>query len=119
MFPTACRNCTDPLCTLRCPVEAIARDPRGEVRIEPHCIGCGQCALHCPYGTISMAPLTERATEHATRQAGLKRAVTRQAVKCDLCQERGGPPRCVRRCPTAALRAMTTEALLRRALREG
>ena len=113
MFPTACRNCTDPLCTLRCPVEAIARDARGEVRIEPHCIGCGQCALHCPYGTISMAPLSESDGESAGQRAGLKRALTRRAVKCDLCQPGGGPPRCVRSCPTAALRAMDAEAVLR------
>jgi Fe-S-cluster-containing hydrogenase component 2 len=119
LFPTACRNCTDPLCTLRCPVDAIARDACGEVHIEQHCIGCGQCALHCPYGTIVLAPRSEGDGESARQRAGLKRPVTRQAVKCDLCQGDGGPPRCVRSCPTAALRALDAEAVLRQILGAG
>ena len=39
-----------------CPTDAITWDDAGEVpTIEPdHCVGCGLCAVRCPYGAITM-----------------------------------------------------------------
>lgn len=106
LFPTACRQCTDPLCLLRCPVDAIHREADGEVRLADHCIGCGRCQVNCPYGTISMLPTPER------RAPGIKRPITRHAVKCDLCEGIGGAPRCVGNCATAAVRLISPRQLL-------
>ncbi len=41
-----------------CPTDAIAWDEVGEVPTidVANCIGCGLCALHCPYGAISLSP---------------------------------------------------------------
>lgn len=107
LFPTACRQCTDPLCLLRCPVDAIHREIDGEVRLEEHCIGCGRCQVNCPWGTITMLPTAPRPVE------GLKRPITRRAVKCDLCTAIGGAPRCVASCATAAIRLLSPRQLLR------
>jgi CRP-like cAMP-binding protein/Fe-S-cluster-containing hydrogenase component 2 len=107
LFPTACRQCTDPLCLLRCPVDAIHREIGGEVRLAEHCIGCGNCQVNCPYGTITMSPRPARQVE------GMQRPITRSAVKCDMCAGIGGPPRCVGNCATAAIRLLSPRQLLR------
>ena len=41
-----------------CPTEAIAWDEAGEVpTIDPNlCMGCGLCAIRCPYGAITLGP---------------------------------------------------------------
>ena len=113
LFPTACRHCTDPLCLLRCPVDAIGRDVEGEVRLADHCIGCGRCQANCPWGTISLRAIEHDSAELARQASGLKRAVTHQAVKCDLCAGIGGAPRCVTHCATAAIRLLAPRDLLR------
>ena len=61
----------------------------GEVSVDAaRCIGCGYCALSCPY----RAPKVDR-------DAG-------RSVKCDGCTRRvaeGGAPVCVEACPLRAL----------------
>ncbi len=59
LFPSACLHCVDPMC-LQCPINAIQREPGGEIRIlndkdDPVvCIGCGLCAERCPWDNIQM-----------------------------------------------------------------
>jgi Fe-S-cluster-containing dehydrogenase component/CRP-like cAMP-binding protein len=115
LFPTACRHCEDPACLL-CSVNGIVRLPSGEIQIvAENCIGCGSCAERCPYGNISMHPVTpaprgalislldflaggsrrERALDAVDPKAA------RVAVKCDLCAEYSDYA-CVTACPVAA-----------------
>ena len=117
LFPTACRNCNDPLCLLKCPVDAITRDRAGEVKIADHCIGCSGCAVNCPYDTISMRPISEEQGERAREAAGFKKPVTRQAIKCDLCEDIPTGPQCVQSCPTRAILRLRPKQLVREILK--
>jgi CRP-like cAMP-binding protein/Pyruvate/2-oxoacid:ferredoxin oxidoreductase delta subunit len=56
LVPTACYQCTDPVCMMDCPTGAITRQMGTlEVTIdEPTCIGCTNCAQRCPWGNIIM-----------------------------------------------------------------
>jgi Fe-S-cluster-containing dehydrogenase component len=102
-FAQACMHCVDPVCMIGCPTGAIGRDvPTGVVRInDPTCIGCGTCAMSCPYDNIRMVEIRD------TRGAIMIDEHTRQpihkATKCDLCVELPGGPACQHACPHDAL----------------
>lgn len=85
----ACNHCGNPVCVRVCPTGAMHKDERGLVSVDAQkCIGCGYCALSCPY----RAPKVDR---------GLGRS-----VKCDGCADRvaaGKAPVCVEACPLRAL----------------
>ncbi|MGB9920631.1 MAG: 4Fe-4S dicluster domain-containing protein [Moorellales bacterium] len=89
-LPVYCRQCPDPPCAQPCPTGAIYRHSSGVVLIaEERCTGCGACVEACPYGAMQLDLAHNR------------------AVKCDLCLHRlgnGGPPACVRVCPTRCIR---------------
>jgi CRP-like cAMP-binding protein/Fe-S-cluster-containing hydrogenase component 2 len=92
LVPTACYQCTDPVCMIDCPTGAITRQVGTlEVTIdEPTCIGCGNCANRCPWGNITMVEKEEK------RPDGKQVEV---ATKCDLCLTRPEGPACVQMCP--------------------
>ncbi|MBM4275142.1 MAG: 4Fe-4S dicluster domain-containing protein [Deltaproteobacteria bacterium] len=95
-FPSKCRHCAPAPCQQVCIAGAIYRDEdRGAVDIDPHrCINCAMCAMACPFGVLTYAPLF---------QAPEKRAV---ALKCDQCPAReqvGRVPACVEACKVGAL----------------
>lgn len=85
----ACNHCSSPACMEVCPTGAMGKNELGLVSVdERRCIGCGYCALSCPYH----APKVDRAVGHS--------------VKCDGCFDRvadGGKPICVEACPLRAL----------------
>ncbi len=86
----ACCHCGDPVCTHVCPTGAMHKDAdTGLVSVDiRRCIGCGYCALSCPY----RAPSLDRRAGHS--------------VKCDGCKDRvveGKMPVCVEACPLRAL----------------
>ena len=88
--PTICMHCEEPSCVAVCPADAIKIDPEGVVlsALTERCIGCGNCALACPFGV----PKIDAA-------AALMR-------KCDLCYDRtavGKKPMCATVCPSGAL----------------
>ena len=92
LVPAACYQCTDPVCMMDCPTGAISRSVGTlEVTInEPTCIGCTNCANHCPWGNIIMVERDE------VRPDGKPVEV---ATKCDLCLTRPEGPACVQMCP--------------------
>lgn len=85
----ACNHCANPVCVKVCPTGAMHKDESGLVSVDGRrCIGCGYCALSCPY----RAPKVDR-------EAG-------RSVKCDGCAARvaaGERPVCVEACPLRAL----------------
>jgi len=95
-FPNKCRHCEPAPCQEACMPWAIRSDIADGLKIvdATRCIGCGMCAMVCPYYVIRFYP---------DRAAAGKPAV---AVKCDGCFERveaGLVPACVEACKTGAL----------------
>lgn len=85
-----CQHCENPACMKVCPTGAMHKDTdTGLVLVDDtKCIGCGYCAMACPYG----APAVDREAGHS--------------VKCDGCKDRvaeGKKPICVEACPLRAL----------------
>ncbi len=111
LAPISCRKCLDPVCMIGCPVGAIHRGDRGEIRIRDWCIGCSLCERQCPYGSIHMSELDgdlEVSTpllELLEKEVELKE-VKKRAVVCDLCASTNlGREACVYACPhDAAMR---------------
>lgn len=89
--PTACYQCTDPVCMIGCPTGAITR-PLGTLEVTINtdtCIGCGNCVKRCPWGNIIEVPFH---SPTLARDIDL-------ATKCDLCLGRAAGPACVQMCP--------------------
>ncbi|MBW1721231.1 MAG: 4Fe-4S binding protein [Deltaproteobacteria bacterium] len=87
--PIYCHHCAGAPCKEACPVEAIFRNGKGIVWIDPEvCIGCKACMEACPFGAMQFDDETET------------------AVKCDLCQDRlekNLGPACASVCPTGCI----------------
>jgi len=88
--PTVCMHCAVPACASVCPADAIKVDATGVVlsALAERCIGCGNCALACPFGVPKIDPVRHLMT------------------KCDLCYDRtsvGRQPMCATVCPSGAL----------------
>jgi len=97
LVPTACYQCSDPVCMMECPTGAITREIGSlEVTINgaDHptrpCIGCQNCAKRCPWGNIVMVETGELRPDGKAEEA---------ATKCDLCLTRPQGPACVQMCP--------------------
>src|SRR5947199_243503 len=87
----------DPLCMTRFPGGSIRRKDTLDIVIEDWCIGCGNCAIDCPYGNINVVEVAETNRKQ-------KAEARPKAVVCDLCAE-FPEPNCVRACPhDAAIR---------------
>ena len=72
LIPSACRHCNDPKCMNSCPTGAIERRPTGEIYFDyDQCIGCGNCAIACPFDNIAMidTPTFDRAQARKGRIA--------------------------------------------------
>jgi carbon-monoxide dehydrogenase iron sulfur subunit len=95
-FPNKCRHCDPAPCQEVCIAGAIKRDAsRGTVDIDPQrCISCAMCAMACPFGVLTYAPLATAPDKLAV------------ALKCDQCPDRekvGKAPACVTACKVGAL----------------
>ena len=77
-FPNKCRHCDPAPCQEVCIAGAIRRDAsRGTVDIDPQrCISCAMCAMACPFGVLTYAPLAAAPDKLAV------------ALKCDQCPDR-------------------------------
>lgn len=84
-----CYHCVDAPCERVCPVDAIKTTEEGAVVIDDIvCIGCGSCALVCPFGIPRFSDATKK------------------VIKCDQCidrQREGREPACVENCGLHAL----------------
>jgi anaerobic dimethyl sulfoxide reductase subunit B (iron-sulfur subunit) len=94
----SCNHCDNPICVMVCPTAAMHKDEETElVVVDTHvCVGCGYCALACPYN----APRIDREKGHS--------------VKCDGCIDLvkvGELPVCVTACPARALEFGAAQSL--------
>ena len=121
LVATSCRQCTDPMCMIGCPVGSIRRRESLEVIIEDWCIGCDKCAKNCPFGNISMHEFTvdldrlfpgqQAKAKEVEGPRGTKRAVVKKATTCDLCLDLPQPS-CVYACPhDAAIRGRPADIM--------
>ena len=70
--------------------------------IEDWCIGCGNCAVDCPYGNINIVPLSGLVQIDGQSSTGKQKAQPApKATTCDLCVDYD-EPNCVRACPHEA-----------------
>ncbi len=93
---TACHHCEDPACANGCPTLAYEKDGITGIvaHLDDQCMGCGYCAMTCPYEVPQMEP---------------SRGIVR---KCDMCRQRldaGEAPACVQACPSQAIRIIAVE----------
>ena len=73
LVPSACRHCDDPKCMNACPTGAVKRRPEGEIYFQYDlCIGCGNCAIACPFDNITMidTPSFDKAQKHKAAVVG-------------------------------------------------
>jgi molybdopterin-containing oxidoreductase family iron-sulfur binding subunit len=112
-IPTLCNHCEDAPCEKVCPSGATYTRDDGIVMVDADkCIGCGSCAVACPYdqrsemskdlfdkglfGEGELTPFEEQ---------GYSRYTPGMVTKCDFCSGRvdaGLDPACVVTCPTDA-----------------
>lgn len=113
--PTSCRHCSNPLCMIDCPPDALSRNINGEIIIKDNCIGCGNCEKNCPYKVIQMVYATPEPETTSFWSSFFKPKKEEEepslvAAKCDMCTNLEGGPACVRSCPTgAAIRVSKSE----------
>lgn len=88
-LPKLCMHCAKPSCMDACPLGAIYKRGDGIVLINTtKCDGCQACIVACPYGVLSLDPVTNLVT------------------KCTLCShrvEQGFEPFCVICCEGEAM----------------
>jgi anaerobic dimethyl sulfoxide reductase subunit B (iron-sulfur subunit) len=98
----SCMHCAEPACRDVCPTNAITKRAEDGIVVvnTVDCIGCGECAIACPYGAPQFGK-------------------DGKMQKCNLCLVRlqqGKEPACVSTCPGEALDFGTLEELAKRAL---
>ncbi len=110
-----CHHCEDAPCMAVCPVNSISHlGDRIKVN-EQTCIGCKLCACVCPYGAIhpsgtsiagvaGVANFTPNMPNNISSLLRWEIGEKICAVKCDLCAYDDLGPRCVKACPTQALK---------------
>lgn len=86
----SCNHCQNPACVAVCPAGALFKDAKQGIvhLVQEICVGCGRCALACPYGALQF--------DEGSRKMG----------KCDFCGdllEQGKEPACVAACPMRVL----------------
>jgi phenylacetyl-CoA:acceptor oxidoreductase subunit 1 len=90
-LPMQCMHCADPPCVPVCPTGASRRRADGIVWVEyGACVGCGYCAMACPY---QARHLVEDAAGYFAEPTPAERVTARPdrrgvMTKCTFCKER-------------------------------
>ena len=91
-IPVGCQHCGDPPCMHVCPTTATYQRDDGLVEIDyEKCIGCGYCAVACPYQARHITHRISFAygdTPMASEEARLDPSRTSVATKCTFCMDR-------------------------------
>ena len=91
-MPVGCQHCTDPPCMQVCPSTATGQRDDGIVTIDYDiCIGCGYCAVACPYQARHIVHRAEYAFgDDAIEPEAVRHDERRIAVatKCTFCVDR-------------------------------
>ncbi|MBP2633300.1 MAG: formate dehydrogenase [Firmicutes bacterium] len=97
MIKVQCMHCDNPACLKGCPEDAISKTDSGAVVIDrDKCVGCGYCAINCPFDV----PKIDEKTHIST--------------KCNLCVDRienGMVPSCAQTCTASAINFGTKEEM--------
>jgi len=85
-----CQQCEDAACMNVCPAKAIYLEESTGAKIidQNKCIGCKMCMIACPFGAVTLDPLSNKVS------------------KCDLCV---GDPACAKFCATGAIRYLPAD----------
>ena len=90
--PVGCMHCADPPCESVCPSTATKIRPDGIVSIDYDlCIGCGYCAVACPYQARHIVHKRDLAYENqamANEDQRHDEGRMSVAMKCNFCQDR-------------------------------
>ena len=90
--PVGCQHCGDPPCMHVCPTTATYQRDDGLVEIDYDiCIGCGYCAVACPYQARYITHRSEFAytgQEMASEHARFDESKMSVATKCTFCMDR-------------------------------
>ncbi|MBE6472615.1 MAG: 4Fe-4S dicluster domain-containing protein [Coriobacteriaceae bacterium] len=111
--PIVCHHCVDAPCVNACPQGALFYDgDRVAVNMD-RCIGCRSCVMACPYGACDVVSRLESVV---LGDLVLADKAVAKVIKCDLCADVAGGPRCVKACPTNGLRVVDQDDLKNMAL---
>ena len=90
--PVGCQHCGDPPCMHVCPTTATYQRADGLVEIDyEKCIGCGYCAVACPYQARFISHRAEFAFGATPTESEAARFDARRmsvATKCTFCMDR-------------------------------
>jgi len=90
LVPVVCRHCEDPRCMNSCPTGAVERRPEGEIYFQyDQCIGCGNCAIACPYDSIAMVETGKFDRAQAKKAAAVGRPFYRPYPVASHCAAPG------------------------------
>jgi phenylacetyl-CoA:acceptor oxidoreductase subunit 1 len=90
-LPMQCMHCADPACVPACPTGASRQRDDGIVWVEyGACVGCGYCAMACPYHARH---LVHAATGYFAEPTAAERVTSRPGragvmTKCTFCKDR-------------------------------
>ena len=105
-FPRLCNHCDNPPCMSDCPTGATYKLDNGIVQVdEATCMGCGACAMACPYDARYAVTYSDvRQGREFFGEEAYRR--TRPSMdKCNFCAQRvlnGRKPACVETCVGSA-----------------
>jgi Fe-S-cluster-containing dehydrogenase component len=105
-FPRLCNHCANPPCMSVCPTGATCQLDNGIVAVdEDLCMGCGACAMACPYDArfaVTYGDVKEGRAFFGTKSF---RRRSPSMDKCNFCAQRlekGEKPACVETCVGSA-----------------